>query len=76
MNSGGRREDQVKDRRKESAKDSGHYQYECVYLNEFETGSQARRGIGDWFDLYNYRRPHSSLGDRTPMEVYHQKVAA
>lgn len=50
--------------------------YECVYLNEFETGSQARRGIGDWFDLYNYRRPHSSLGDRTPMEVYHQKVAA
>jgi len=50
--------------------------YECIYLNEFEGGSEARQGIGNWFDLYNRRRPHSSLGDRTPMEVYLQKVAA
>lgn len=50
--------------------------YECVYLNEFETGSQARRKIGAWFDLYNYERPHSSLGDKSPMEVYHHRVAA
>ena len=50
--------------------------HECVYLNEFEGGSQARWGIGEWFDLHNYWRPHSSLGDKMPMEVYHQKVAA
>jgi len=50
--------------------------YECIYLNEFEGGFEARRGIGNWFDLYNHRRPHSSLGDRTPMEVYHRKMAA
>lgn len=50
--------------------------YECIYLHEYETGSQARLGIGEWFDLYNGRRPHSSLGDRTPMEAYRQRTAA
>lgn len=44
--------------------------YECVYLNAFETGSEAREGIGRWFDRYNRRRPHSSLDDRTPYEAY------
>jgi putative transposase len=50
--------------------------YECIYLNEFVAGSQARERIGAWFDLYNHRRPHSSLGERTPMEAYHQRAAA
>lgn len=44
--------------------------YECVFLNAFETGSEARSGIGSWIDYYNRRRPHSSFGDRTPDEVY------
>jgi putative transposase len=33
--------------------------YECVYLNAFETGSEARNGIGAWINYYNERRPHS-----------------
>ena len=44
--------------------------YECVYLSEFATGSQARTGIGWWMDFYDRRRPHSSLNDRTPQEAY------
>ena len=44
--------------------------YECVYLSEFATGAQARTGIGWWMDFYDRRRPHSSLGDRTPDEAY------
>lgn len=44
--------------------------YECVFLNAFETGGEARTGIGRWVDYYNRRRPHSSLGDRTPDEAY------
>jgi len=44
--------------------------YECVYLNAFETGSQAKKGIGDWIDYYNQRRPHSSLDGKTPDEAY------
>ena len=44
--------------------------YECVYLSEFATGSQARTGIGGWMDFYDRCRPHSSLNDRTPDEAY------
>ena len=44
--------------------------YECVYLSEFTTGSEARTGIGGWMDFYNRCRPHSSLNGRTPEEVY------
>ena len=51
--------------------------YECVYLQEFEDGFQARDRIGDWIRLYNEERPHSSLADdRTPMEEYHLRMAA
>ena len=44
--------------------------YECVYLSEFATGSQARTGIGGWLDFYDRYRPHSSLNARTPDEAY------
>ena len=50
--------------------------YECVYLHDFQTGSQARAGIGRWIEFYNHERPHSSLGDSTPMETYRQPMAA
>lgn len=56
--------------------------YECVYLHAFETGSEARAGIGDWIAYYNTQRPHSSLGQsRTPHEAYarqwdNEKLAA
>jgi putative transposase len=45
-------------------------QYECVFLNAFETGSEARFGIGRRISYYNTNRPHSSFGGRTPDEVY------
>lgn len=44
--------------------------YECVYLNAFETGSEAKIGIGKWIRRYNGERPHSSLDDKTPYEAY------
>ncbi len=44
--------------------------YECVYLRAFETGSEARVGIGKWIGYYNSNRPHSSLDGMTPDEVY------
>lgn len=44
--------------------------YDCVYLNAFETGNEARKGIGRWISKYNKERPHSSLDDRTPFEAY------
>ena len=50
--------------------------YECVYLNAFETGSQARDGIGRWIAFFNEQRPHSSLGGKTPAEVYATKIVS
>ena len=44
--------------------------YECVYMNAFETGSEARAELGQWIDYYNTDRPHSTLGGRTPAEAH------
>jgi putative transposase len=44
--------------------------YECVYLHAFETGSEARAGVGKWIAYYNAERPHSALGGRTPLEAH------
>lgn len=44
--------------------------YECVYLHAFETGSEARAGVGKWIAYYNAERPHSALGGRTPFEAH------
>ncbi len=44
--------------------------YECVYLNAFENGSQARIQIGAWLNHYNQTRPHSTFDGHTPDEVY------
>jgi putative transposase len=46
--------------------------YECVYLNAFETGQQARIEIGSWINFYNHHRPHSTFNGRTPDEVYNE----
>ena len=43
--------------------------YEAVYLHELADGLDARRVIGDWIEFYNWERPHSALGGRTPGEV-------
>lgn len=45
--------------------------YENVYLNAYETGSEARQGIGRWISYYNSVRPHSSLDGLTPDEVFY-----
>jgi hypothetical protein len=39
-----------------------------VWLNEYETLADARRGIGAYVDRYHHR-PRSSLNYRTPLEV-------
>ena len=50
--------------------------YECVYLRELETGLDAHREIENWLRFYNMERPHSFFGDKTPMEVYNENMAA
>jgi putative transposase len=44
--------------------------YEEVYLRDYQTVLDARRGIDEWFAFYNHRRPHQALEYRTPAEMY------
>jgi putative transposase len=44
--------------------------YEEVYLHAYDSVSDARTSIGRYLDLYNHRRPHSSLDDMTPDRAY------
>ncbi|WP_422862264.1 IS3 family transposase [Burkholderia pseudomallei] len=50
--------------------------YEEVYLKAYESVSHARRSIGEYINLYNRKRPHSSLADRTPDEAYFATLPA
>lgn len=47
--------------------------YEEVYLHAYDTVSDSRAGIGRYFNLYNQRRPHSSLKGKTPDQVYYSQ---
>jgi len=47
--------------------------YEEVYLHAYDTVSDSRDGIGRYFNLYNRRRPHSSLKRKTPDQVYYSQ---
>jgi putative transposase len=46
--------------------------YEEVYLRAYDSVSEARASLGRYLDLYNRRRPHSSLDDQTPDQAYYR----
>ena len=54
--------------------------YEEVYLRAYDSVAEARASLGRYLKFYNRRRPHSSLGARTPEQAYldhlPQRVAA
>lgn len=49
--------------------------YEEVYLHAYEGTSEARKGIGNYIEFYNGRRPHSVLDGRTPDDLYFTALA-
>jgi putative transposase len=46
--------------------------YDHVYLNPANSGNACRDGITEFLNCYNEDRPHSSLNDATPDDVYYQ----
>lgn len=46
--------------------------YECVYLHDWKTVTEAREGLRNYFQFYNYHRPHQSLAGQTPAEVHNK----
>jgi putative transposase len=47
--------------------------WEEVYLKEYATVLEAREGLGNYFQFYNYERRHQSLNYKTPAEIYFGK---
>ena len=44
--------------------------YEDIYLKSYENGWELERGIESYMMHYNCERPHQSLRDATPEEVF------
>jgi putative transposase len=44
--------------------------YEKVYLSEWKKVVEARNGIREYFNFYNYKRPHQGLKDKRPFEIH------
>lgn len=44
--------------------------YEDIYINDYSTVPALEIGLGNYFQLYNYERPHQSLAYRTPAEIH------
>ena len=44
--------------------------YEDIYIKEYVTVPDLAAGLDDYFQLYNYERPHQSLGYSVPADVH------
>ena len=44
--------------------------YEKIFLEEFETVPELLAGLKEYFEFYNFERPHQSLVGKTPAEIY------
>jgi putative transposase len=46
--------------------------YEEVYLKEYTSPREARKGIGQFLTFYNHTRLHQSLNYQTPASIYYK----
>ena len=44
--------------------------YEDVSLRGYSTPTELREGLKNYFRFYNERRPHQSLGNKSPLEFH------
>ncbi len=44
--------------------------YEKIFLEEFETVPKLLAGLREYFEFYNFERPHQSFSGKTPAEMY------
>ena len=48
--------------------------YDEIYINDYQSVSELRKGIARYMHFYNFNRFHSALGYRKPMNVYLEGV--
>lgn len=44
--------------------------YEKIYINELSTPRDVRIAVKEYFNFYNYERPHQSLNYRVPADIF------
>ena len=44
--------------------------YDNIYLNEYNSPKELRLGIASYIKEYNHDRPHQSLGNAVPAQIY------
>lgn len=44
--------------------------YEEVYLKEYQNPKEARKNLEEYFNLYNWERPHQNLDYQMPADLY------
>jgi len=49
---------------------------ENIYMNEYNTPRELRRGIKEYINEYNYERPHQNFGNKYPSEIFMSAFAA
>jgi len=49
------------------------YKYEEVYLKEYESPRDCRRGTAEYIEHYNYSRPHQALKNKTPYKMFTER---
>jgi len=53
---------------------NGRFRDECLNANWFQTLADAKTLINSWWADYNEHRPHSALGDMTPIEYEEAQI--
>lgn len=48
--------------------------YEEIYLNDYKSMNELRYSIDNYMKKYNARRLHSTLGNKTPNEIYFKAI--
>ena len=44
--------------------------YKKIFLEEFESVPELFSGLKEFFEFYNFERPHQTLLGKTPAEIY------
>ena len=44
--------------------------YDEIYLNEYQDAKELKRGVARFIEFYNFKRFHSALNYKKPMNVY------
>jgi putative transposase len=55
---------------------NGKFRAECLNAHWFMNLEDARQKMEDWHREYNEERPHSAIGNKSPIELLNRSVVA